>query len=122
MDLHSISIGQAPDFTLKSGQMIHHHKVILEISLKEKRTYKITRDAVSMHRLIREVKMVLQVIGWVPASEIKWAGKIDYIGSVTTKSGSVKIKYALPATILEVHKHRLNAMFSLGFSAATGAD
>ncbi len=75
-----------------------------------------------MHQLIREVKMVLQVIGWVPESEINWAGKIDYIGSVTTKSGSVKIKYALPATILEVHKHHLNAMFSLGFSAATGAD
>ena len=115
MDLHSISIGQAPDFTLKSGQMIHHHKVILEISLKEKRTYKITRDAVSMHQLIREVKMVLQVIGWVPESEIKWAGKINLVGSVTTKKGSAKIEYQLPDFLTIEDRQRLYTQFNSQF-------
>ncbi|NBQ54458.1 MAG: hypothetical protein EBU49_12905, partial [Proteobacteria bacterium] len=92
-----------------------HHKVIIEISLTEKYSYKITRDAVSMHRLIREVKMVLQVIGWGPESEIKWAGKINLVGSVNTKQGSAKIEYQLPEFLTNEDRQRLYTQFNSQF-------
>ena len=68
-----------------------------------------------MHQLIREVKMVLQVIGWVPESEINWAGKINLVGSVTTKKGSAKIEYQLPDFLTIEDRQRLYTQFNSQF-------
>ncbi len=115
MDLHSISIGRAPDFVMKSGHMIYHHTVILEITLIGKPRYKISRYDMSMHRLIREVKMALQVISWIPESEIKWAGKMDFVGSVNEKHGSATIEYQLPEFLKDEDRQWLYTQFNAQF-------
>ncbi len=56
MNLQQIIIGRAPDFILKSGQTIYHHKVVIEITPTGRRSYMVTKDHVSMHQLIRVVR------------------------------------------------------------------
>lgn len=111
MNLQGISIGRAPDFILKSGQMIYHHKVVLEITPTGNPPYKLTMDHVSMHQLIRCVKEVLEGIGWGIENTVKWDGLNESLGSMTGKLGSATINYRLPEFIPTKDQGRLRAGF-----------
>jgi hypothetical protein len=111
MNLQQIIIGRAPDFILKSGQTIYHHKVVLEITPTGKPTYKMTMDHVSMHELIRGVKEVLEVIGWGLEDPLNWNEKIEFVGSVTAKCGVAVIKYRLPDSLLVRNRQFLDSCF-----------
>ncbi len=111
MNSQQIFIGRAPDFILKSGQTIFHHKVVLEITPTGKPTYKVTKDHVSMHQLIRVVREVLEVIGWGIENPLKWNGQNESAGSVTAKFGAAVIYYRLPESLSTFDREWLRRRF-----------
>ncbi len=115
MSFQQIIIGRAPDFILKSGQTIFHHKVVLDITPIGKQTYKVTKYHVSMHQLIRSVKEVLDVIGWGNESPVKWNGQIESAASITAKFGVAVISYRLPESLSTLDRHWISVQFYADF-------